>query len=118
MCTGSRDTDGPCRDSGRATDQPLRHEPLGARQVLFPHGSKVNDRIDRGLCSLSYVSVEDVASTILRLERGTLMVKTKVDIKSAYRLILVHPEDRPFRHRVAGPDIRRHNLTIYVALYP
>ena len=48
-----------------------------------PHGSSVNDGIDRELCSLSYVSVEDVASTILQLGRGTPMAK--VDIKSAYR---------------------------------
>ena len=57
-----------------------------------PHGSSVNDGIDSELCSLSYVSVEDVASIILRLGRGTLMAK--VDIKSAYRLLSVHPEDR------------------------
>eukprot|EP00731_Ephydatia_muelleri_P012479 Em0006g1373a len=57
-----------------------------------PHGSSVNDGIDSELCSLSYVSVEDVASIILRLGRGTLMAK--VDIKSAYRLLPVHPEDR------------------------
>ncbi|KAL5477312.1 hypothetical protein EMCRGX_G024096 [Ephydatia muelleri] len=57
-----------------------------------PHGGSVNDGIDSELCSLSYVSVEDVASIILRLGRGTLMAK--VDIKSAYRLLPVHPEDR------------------------
>ena len=56
------------------------------------HGSNANDGIDRELCSLSYVSVEDVVSTILQLWRGTLMVK--VDIKSAYRLVPVHLEDR------------------------
>ena len=43
-----------------------------------PHGSSVNDGIDRELCSLSYVSVEDVASTILRLGRGTLMAKIDI----------------------------------------
>ena len=57
-----------------------------------PHRSRVNDGIDRELCSLSYVSVEDVASIILRLGRGTLMAK--VDIKSAHRLLPVHPKDR------------------------
>jgi len=57
-----------------------------------PHGHSVNDGIDRELCSLSYVSVEDVASSILLLGRGALMAK--IDIKNAYRLIPVHPDDR------------------------
>ena len=53
-----------------------------------PEGFSVNDGIEPGLCSLSYVSVE----VILRMGRGTRLAK--VDIKSAYRIVPVHSEDR------------------------
>ena len=56
-----------------------------------PHGRSVNDGIDSELCTLSYISVDDVAKTILALGRGALMVK--VDIKNAYRLMPVCPDD-------------------------
>ena len=57
-----------------------------------PHGESVNDGIDKELCTLSYVSVDDIVKTILTLKKGALMAK--VDIKNAYRLLPVHPEDR------------------------
>lgn len=57
-----------------------------------PHGRSINDGIDSELCTLSYISVDDVAKTILALGRGALMAK--VDIKNAYRLMPVHPDDR------------------------
>ena len=43
--------------------------------------------------SLSYVTVDTVARVVQALGTGTLMAK--VDIEVAYRLILVHPDDRP-----------------------
>ena len=58
-----------------------------------PHGSSVNDGIDEILCSLSYVSVDKVASKILELGAGSEMVK--LDTKSAYRIVPVHPDGRP-----------------------
>ena len=61
--------------------------------LSFPKGSSVNDGIDPPLCSLQYTSVEKVAAAVRRLGPGALLAK--VDIKSAYRLILVHPDDRP-----------------------
>ena len=61
--------------------------------VSFSKGSSVNDGIDPALCSLQYTSVEKVAAAARRLGPGALLAK--VDIKSAYRLILVHPDDRP-----------------------
>ena len=57
-----------------------------------PHGESVNYGIDKELCTLSYVSVDDIVKTILTLKKGALMAK--VDIKNAYRLLPVHPEDR------------------------
>ena len=52
----------------------------------------MNDGIDPEVCSLSYVTVDDAARAILSMGRGTLLAK--VDIKSAYRIVPVHPEDR------------------------
>ena len=57
-----------------------------------PHGESVNYGIDKELCTLSYVSVDNIVKTILTLKKGALMAK--VDIKNAYRLLPVHPEDR------------------------
>ncbi len=41
---------------------------------------------------MSYVSVEDIVATVLKLGRGTLLAK--MDIKQAYRNVPVHPQDR------------------------
>ena len=57
-----------------------------------PEGASVNDGIDSSLCSLAYISVKQVAETALQLGPGSLLAK--IDIKSAYRLVPVHPLDR------------------------
>ena len=57
-----------------------------------PQGHSVNDGIDPALCSLSYTSVDDAAAEICAMGRGTLLAK--LDIKNAYRIVPVHPEDR------------------------
>ena len=59
--------------------------------LSFPEGASVNDGIDPILCSLSYTTVEEVADLAAKWGKGALLAK--VDIDSAYRLILVHPED-------------------------
>ena len=51
----------------------------------------MNDGIDPALCSLSYVSVDTVATAAAALGPGALIVK--VDTELAYRFILVHPND-------------------------
>ena len=57
-----------------------------------PEGFSVNDGISPDLCSLSYISVDDVAKIIAQLGPGTQLAK--VDIKSAYRMVPIHPDDR------------------------
>ena len=57
-----------------------------------PEGRSVNDGIDDNLCSLSYVSIEDAARKIVALGPGCKLAK--VDIRQAYRIVPVHPEDR------------------------
>ena len=57
-----------------------------------PSNASVNDGIDRDMCSVSYITVDQVVDEILRLGQGTLMAKA--DIKQAYRMVPVHPDDR------------------------
>ncbi len=58
-----------------------------------PQGKSVNDGIPTELCSLQYASVDDAAAVILSLGRNVHLAK--LDIKSAYRNVPVHPHDRP-----------------------
>jgi hypothetical protein len=53
----------------------------------------VNDGIEKELCSLKYVSVDEAMKEVMTLGQGTQLAK--FDIESAYRLIPVHPDDRP-----------------------
>ena len=74
---------------------PKKHQPGKWRLITdlsYPRGLSVNDAIDPKLCSLSYISVDKVARAAMSLGKGALLAK--VDIKSAYRLVPVHPEDR------------------------
>ena len=72
-----------------------KHKP-GKWQLIAdlstPEGHSVNDFICKELCSLSYISVDDVARAVLHLGKGSLLAKA--DIEEAYRMIPVHPEDR------------------------
>ena len=56
-----------------------------------PVAFSVNDGIDADLCSLRYASVDDAVELIQRLGRDTQLVK--MDLKDAYRVIPVHPDD-------------------------
>ena len=75
---------------------PKRHSSNKWRLIVdfsSPKGSCVNDVISKEWCSLTYVSVDTIADQVFTLGRGTKM--TKMDIKSAYRLVPVHPSDGP-----------------------
>ena len=63
--------------------------------LSYPPGLSVNDDIDPELCSLTYTSVDAVAEVAVSYPLGALLAK--VDIESAYRLIPVHPSDRPLQ---------------------
>lgn len=47
-----------------------------------PEGGSVNDGVSRELCSVSYMSIDEVAAQVIRLGKGALMAK--FDLKSAY----------------------------------
>ena len=72
-----------------------KSEPGKWRLILdlsSPQGNSVNDGINRELCSLSYITVDDIATKVGEMGRGALMAK--FDLKAAYRQIPVHPDDR------------------------
>ena len=60
--------------------------------LSFPEGASVNEGINPDYCTLAYTSVERVARAAHSLGSGARLAK--VDIKSAYRLLPVHPQDR------------------------
>ena len=64
--------------------------------LSFPENRSVNDGISSAHCSLEYTSVEKVARAAHNLGPGALLAK--VDIKAAYRLVPVHPEEPPTPH--------------------
>ena len=75
---------------------PKRGQPNKWRLIIdlsSPKGYSVNDGIDPALTSVQYTSIDDAVSYNNQLGTGTLMAK--LDIKSAYRNIPVHPHDRP-----------------------
>ena len=57
-----------------------------------PEDYSINDGISEELSTLSYVSVDDAADRVLALGQGSMLAK--VDIRSAYRIVPVHPDDR------------------------
>ena len=59
-----------------------------------PQGANVNDAIQRQFTHLAYSSVEDAALIMHELGPNTLLAK--IDIRDVYRLVPVHPSDRPF----------------------
>ena len=60
--------------------------------MSYPKGRSINDGIPKELCSMTYITIDDAITKILTLGSGTLLAK--IDIKSAFRLMPVHPADR------------------------
>ena len=60
--------------------------------MLAPDNLSVNDGILPELCSLEYTKISDVVTELNKMWPGTLLAK--IDIKSAYHIIPVHPADR------------------------
>ena len=58
-----------------------------------PEGQSVNDGIEGESCSLKYLHLDEVTDEIVKSGKGTELAK--MDIASAYRMVPVHPGDRP-----------------------
>lgn len=52
----------------------------------------MNDGILILLCSLKYVTIDEATKEIIQLRKGALLAK--IDIRSAFSLLPVHPADR------------------------
>ena len=63
--------------------------------LSYPPGRSVNDGIAPFACSLTYTTVEQVAGVAASYPPGALLAK--IDVESAYRLVPVHPHDRPLQ---------------------
>ena len=59
--------------------------------LSFPKGSSVNDFIPDYCSTVHYASVGDATKLLRRLGKGCFMAKT--DVKSAFRIIPIHPAD-------------------------
>ncbi len=52
----------------------------------------MNDGIEREVCSVSYMSVDAACKRVVATGRGCLLAK--LDVKGAFRMVPVHPDDR------------------------
>ena len=74
---------------------PKRHQQNSWRLIIdlsHPKTNSVNDGIPKVLCGLSYITIEDAIHRIIQSGPNTQLAK--LDIKSAFRLLPVHPADR------------------------
>ena len=73
-----------------------KHHKLDSWRLIIdlshPHNHSINDGIPSSLCSIKYISIDNAINQILPLGKGTMMAK--IDIKSTFRLLPVHPADR------------------------
>ena len=61
--------------------------------LSYPKGSSVNDFIPEESSSVLYATINDAISILKKLGKGCFLAKT--DIKSAFRIIPVHPLEYP-----------------------
>ena len=59
--------------------------------LSHPSGHRINNGIPKDFCSLTYITIDTAIEQIQTLDRGTLLAK--IDIKSAFHLLPVNPED-------------------------
>ena len=74
---------------------PKKNKPNSWHLILdlsFPFDHSVNDGIFKSEFPVSYSKVDDAIRLIVKTGKGTLM--GKIDIKNAYRIIPIHPDDR------------------------
>ena len=75
---------------------PKKNKPGKWRLIVdlsSPDGASVNDGISSEWSSISYPSVDHLSKLVLSEGRGSYLVKA--DIKEAYRMVPIHPDDLP-----------------------
>ena len=68
-----------------------KHEPGAFHHLSHPSGRSINDFIPRDRCVVHYASFDTAVDLVMRAGVGAWLAKS--DIKSAFRLLPVHPED-------------------------
>ena len=86
----------------RASSHPVPYEPMwsDSQEIKWclivdlssSNNTSVNDGIDKEMCRVSFITIDNILDCILQYSKGTLMAKA--EIQQAYRIIPVHPEDR------------------------
>ena len=74
---------------------PKKSKPGNWRLIVdlsSPNGTSINNGIDTDRSSLSYASVDHLIALVISTGRGCFLVKA--DIKEAYRMVPVHPQDQ------------------------
>ena len=74
---------------------PKKYKPNKWRLIVdlsSPEGHSINDSIPQKLCSVSYISIDHAVSMARGLGTGSLLAK--LDLREAYRAVLVHPSDQ------------------------
>lgn len=59
--------------------------------LSYPEMNSVNHFIDPEDCSVAYTSLDQILQEVARLGKGTVLAK--MDIKSAFRLMIINPGD-------------------------
>lgn len=88
-------TDMPHVHTSRIGIIPKKHQPGKWRIIIdlsSPRDKSVNDGIAKADCSLTYTKVDEIVDSVLHLGRGALLAK--INIRSAFRIIPIHPADR------------------------
>ena len=74
---------------------PMSHTGTRWRLIVdlsSPPSASVNDGIPKDLCSIKYASIDEAIRLIRQM--GPQCQLVKMDLKDAYRMVLVHPEDQ------------------------
>ena len=74
---------------------PKKHQPNKWRLILdlsSPAGHSVNDHIPESHCSIKYSGLEEAITLLTEVGHGAWMAI--VDLKNAYRIVPIHPDDR------------------------
>ena len=85
---------------------PKKSNPGKWRLILdlsSPDALSVNDGIDPDLCSVHCSGLDEAIAMISRLGKGAQLAK--IDLKNAYRIIPVHPDDRPLLGMSGGSEV-------------
>ena len=70
-----------------------KHHKLDSWRLIIDlshtHNHSINDGIPSSLCSIKYITIDSAINQILSLGKGKMMAK--INIKTAFRLLPVHP---------------------------